>query len=98
MFGPVTVDAQKTRIDFMVRVRFASVVVRKGSLDFALWLTRRVDHPRRGRVEVFSPRIYYTHFALTTPEDIDRELEALVREAYRTGRQEPLPRPSRTAA
>ena len=90
-FGPLTVYAQKTRIVFMVRVRFASVVVRKGSLDFALWLSRRVDHPRRARVEVFGPRILYTHFTLTTPEDIDRELEALVREAYRTGR--PVDRP-----
>ena len=94
--GPVTVYAQKTRIVFMVRVRFASVVVRLRSLDFALWLSRRIDHPRRVRVEVFGPRIFYTHFSLATPAEVDSELEALVREAYRTGRQEHLRSPSRT--
>jgi Domain of unknown function (DUF5655) len=96
--GPLTVYAQKTRIVFMVRVRFASVVVRKRSLDFALWLTRRIDHPRRRRVEVLGRRIFYTHFSLASPEDIDSELESLVSEAYRTGRQVDRPGLLRTAA
>jgi hypothetical protein len=87
MLGPLTVYAQKTRIVFMVRVRFASVVVRKRSLDFALWLTRRVDHPRRGRTEVFGPRIFYNHFRLTSPEEVDESLQMLLREAYGIGRR-----------
>ena len=95
-FGPVTVYAQKTRVVFMVRVRFASLVVRKRPLDFALWLSRRVDHPRPARLEVFGQRIFYTHFSLATPEEINLSLESLIRESYRTGRQEHPRSPSRT--
>jgi hypothetical protein len=84
----LTVYAQKTRIVFMVRVRFASLVVRKGSLDLGLWLTRHVDHPLRTRSERFGANTYYPHFRLTRPGDVDAALRRLMREAYRTGRQE----------
>jgi hypothetical protein len=85
--GPVTVYAQKTRIVMMVRVRFASLVVRKGSLDLGLWLTRKVAHPLLVRTEVFGPRSIYPHFRLTKPEEIDSILMDLICEAYQTGRQ-----------
>jgi hypothetical protein len=88
--GPVTVYAQKTRIVFMVRVRFASVVVRKAALDLGLWLTHPVEHPRLRRTEVFGPHIYYPHLSLTGPGEIDPALIDLICEAYRTGRQEHL--------
>lgn len=88
--GPVTVYAQKSRIVFMVRVRFGGVVVKKHSIDFALWLTRRIEHPRLVKTETFGARSYGAHFRLTRPEDVDRALEGLIREAYKTGRQEHL--------
>jgi hypothetical protein len=88
--GPVTVYAQKTRIVLMVRVRFAGAVVRKHSLDWALWLTRRVEHPLLHRTEVFGPHSYGLQFRLSKPGDIDEQLEALICEAYKTGKQEHL--------
>jgi hypothetical protein len=88
--GYVTVYAQKTRIVFMVRVRFAGVVVRKHSLDWALWLTQRINHPLLQRTEVFGAHSFGLHFRLTKPEDIDDQLEALICEAYKTGKQEHL--------
>jgi hypothetical protein len=74
-----------TRIVFMVWVRFAGVVVRERALDFALWLTRRVDHPRRRRVEILGRRVFFAHFRLTSPEEVDESLAALLRESYGIG-------------
>jgi hypothetical protein len=82
--GPVTVYAQKTRIVIQARVRFAGAVVRREWLDAGLWLKRRVTHPKVCRIEDFGKLGYGVHFRLTAPADIDRRLEALVREAYRT--------------
>lgn len=86
----VTIYAQKTRIVFMVRVRFGSVIVKKHSLDFGLWLTRRATHPLLDRIDLFGPRIYYHRFRLTRPSDIDRNLISLINKAHKTGKQEHL--------
>lgn len=80
--GPVTVYAQKTRIVIQARVRFAGTIVRKGWLDAGLWLRRRVTHPRVHHIEDYGRLGYGVHFHLSTPGDIDRQLVALVREAY----------------
>jgi hypothetical protein len=89
-YGPVTVYAQKTRIVFMVQVRFANLVVRKHWLDFGLWLTRRVEHPLLRKTAVFGPNSFGLGFRLSRPEEIDPALEALIAEAYKTGRREHL--------
>jgi hypothetical protein len=88
--GPVTVYAQKTRIVIQARVRFAGVVVRRGHLDAGLWLKRRADHPRLGRVESFGRLGYGHHFRLRQPSDIDEALGDLMIEAYAIGQQAPL--------
>jgi uncharacterized protein DUF5655 len=87
--GPVTVYAQKTRIVFQTRVRFGGAVVRAGSLDAALWLRRRVEHPRLRRIESFGALGYGVHFTLTQPGDVDASLAALMREAYLLARAGP---------
>ena len=86
--GPATRYAQKTRIVFQVRVRFASVTTRKHGLDATLWLRRRVEHPRVWRVEVLPPGDFIHHFRLTDPPQLDGAFALLVREAYAIGRQE----------
>jgi hypothetical protein len=88
--GPLTVYAQKTRLVFMVRVRFANVVVRKNALDLGLWLIRKAGHPLAKKIEIFGPQSFMPHIILAGSQDIDRELEALVCEAYQTGTQEHL--------
>ena len=80
--GPVTVYAQKTRIVLQARVRFAGAVVRAQWLDAALWLRRRVDHPRVARIEDYGRLGFGVHFRLTAPADIDRRIVGLMREAY----------------
>jgi hypothetical protein len=87
-FGPVTVYAQKTRIVFQARARFAGAVVRTRWLEGALWLKRRADNPRFHRIESILQRDYIHYFRLRSPEDLDEELAGLLREAYAVGRQE----------
>lgn len=88
--GPLTAYAQKTRIVFMVRVRFAGLVTGKRWLYLSLWLARRVAHPTLHRVEVFGPRSFYHHFRLTEPTEVDARLESLICEAYAVGKREYL--------
>ena len=85
--GPVTVYAQKTRIVFQVRVRFTGAVTRQRSLEAGVWLKRRAAHPRLARLEVLG-REYLHYFRFTDPAQLDRAFAALVKEAYRIGRQE----------
>lgn len=87
--GPVTVYAQQTRIVLQSRVRFAGAVVRQGSLDATLWLRRQVGHPLLSRLEDFGRLGYGAHFRLTTPDDIDGALVALVREAFAAAEADP---------
>jgi len=86
--GPATVYAQKTRIVIQARVRFAGAVVRLGHIDARLWLRRRVTHPLLDNVEDFGRLGYVHHFRLTSPDEIDAELQKLMCEAYRVGTQE----------
>jgi len=79
--GTVTIYAQKTRIVCMVDVRFASVVVRKNSLECGLWLDRRVTHPALSRIETFKNAEYH-YFRFNDPSQLDSGFELLVREAY----------------
>ena len=84
-FGPVTVYAQKTRIVFQVRTRFASVVTRKSWIILHLWLKRQADHPLLQRIEMYTYRDYGLIIRLTKIEDIDDALENLIHEAYAIG-------------
>jgi hypothetical protein len=86
--GPVTVYAQKTRIVFQTRVRFAGAVVRREWVDATMWLKRRARHPRLSGVEDLGRLGYGLHFKLERPGDVDPSLAALMREAYAIGRQE----------
>jgi len=84
--GRITVYAQKTRIVFQRRVRFGGAVVRKRSIEGALWLRRRIDHPTLLRVESFGALGWGHTFHLKHPDDIDAKLETLMAEAYEVGR------------
>jgi hypothetical protein len=83
--GPVTVEPQKTRIVFVVRVRFGGVMVRKRSLNAHLWLRRRVEHPRVTHVESFGALGYGIRFNFDRPGQMDDAFVELVREAYAIG-------------
>lgn len=85
--GPVTVYAQKTRIVFQTRVRFAGVMPHKHWLNGGLWLTRRHGHRTVKRVEYVVPRCYLHHLRIESPADMDQDFVALIRSAYAVGQQ-----------
>jgi hypothetical protein len=87
--GPATCYAQKTRIVFQARVRFAGAVTHRDWLEAGLWLRRRVEHPRLRRVESFGRLGYGHYFRLEQVSDLDRAFAALVREAYQAARSKP---------
>lgn len=88
--GPFTVVAQKTRICFQTRVRFAGAVVRRRHVLCSFWLTRRVEHPLFDGVEFIPPRYHVYRMKVTGPGTLAKAkgLVGLVRESYRLGRQE----------
>jgi hypothetical protein len=87
--GPVTIYAQKTRIVFQVRSRFAGCMPRVHWLDCGFWLKRRARHHRVRRIETIEGRDYIHYFRLTRPEELDSRLLELLREAYSVGAQDP---------
>jgi hypothetical protein len=88
--GPITVYAQKTRIVFQARARFTGVVVRSNWLDAAVWLKRRLEHPRFRRIESVTARDHVHYFRILDARDLDEDVRAWVREAYAVGCQEAL--------
>ncbi|HET8623739.1 MAG TPA: DUF5655 domain-containing protein [Gemmatimonadales bacterium] len=90
--GPATCYAQKTRIVFQARVRFAGVVARRQWLEFGLWLRRAVTHPALVRVESFGRLGFGHYFRLRAPADIDDALKALIAEAYTAAHAGPATR------
>lgn len=86
--GPAKVYAQKTRIVFQARARFAGVIVRKSRLEVGLWLKRRREHPRLYRIEFYPPSDYVHRIRLAHLSEMDRTLLSFLKEAYRVGRQE----------
>jgi len=92
--GPFEQVPTKTRIAFMVRVRFAAVnrVRRDGSLVCHVWLKRRVKSPRFTKVELLGRSDWVHHFVLGSEADLDEEFRSWIREAYDVGRQTHLSR------
>lgn len=82
--GPILVIAQKTRIVFMVRVRFGGCTVRRDRLLTGIALARRVDHPRWTKVEELAPGWIAHRFEVRDPHELeDPDLVALICESYR---------------
>ena len=91
--GPATCYAQRSRIVFQTRVRFAGVVVRRRRLDLGFWLHRRVGHPALVRVESFGALGYGHHFRIAAAGDLDPALAALIAEAYANALRPPARAP-----
>lgn len=84
----VEVVAQRTRIVFMVRVRYAGAVVQQRAVQARFALRRQLDSPRVHRVERYGARWIDHHVRLRSLADLDDELRAWLCESYRVGRQE----------
>ena len=89
--GPLIVAPAKTRIGFQVRMFFAAVnKLTDRQLDTHVILTRRLEHPRFHRIETLTPRCHVHYFRVHTPDELDDEVAAWLREAYEVGTQRHL--------
>ncbi len=86
--GPYTVVANKTRLEFMVRVRFAGVdAVSERGLSLSFWLKRRIESPRFRKVEHFGARDWVYHLRLTGIDELDAEVQDWLCQSYEVGCQ-----------
>jgi hypothetical protein len=86
--GPFTFAPAKTRVGFMVRVRFAGVMrLSDRGMTCGFWLKRRVDSPRFTKVEHLERDDWLYTFRVTDPAELDDEVRGWMREAYDVGRQ-----------
>lgn len=83
--GPVRVVPVKTRIAFQVRMSFAAVSLRRDRIAGHIVLARRLKNPRFTKIEYISPRNHVHSFCFFSHEELDREVLAWVRGAYRVG-------------
>ena len=91
--GPFEQVPTKSRIAFMVRVRFAGVArLRKDGLVCGFWLKRQISSPRFSKVELLGKRDWVYQFVLRNEEELDDEVRGWIREAYDVGRQTHLAR------
>ena len=93
-FGPVTVNATRSRVTFQVRMRFAAVERPRGdALRGHAVLTRPVRMEALERVEFLAPSYYLHRFRVRSVDEIEA-LRGLLREAYGVGEQRHVHDPS----
>ncbi len=86
--GPYSVVANKTRLAFMVRVRFAGMsAVSDQGMSFAFWLKERIHSPRFRKVEHYGGRDWGYHVRVTSLGDLDDEVQSWLCRAYEVGCQ-----------
>jgi hypothetical protein len=90
--GPVTMIPQKTRVVFMVRVRYAGAYPRKNSLLCSFALARHVEDPRFIRIEHYAPHFIGHTMRIDSEDQLDAQVQRWLKEAYRVGTQEALKR------
>ena len=96
--GPVTMIPQKSRLVFMVRMRFAGFTVRKSGLRVGLILERRLPpDPRLVAIERFGPFSYGHYFRIDDAGQLDATMQNWIREAYDSGTQKHFERRGRAA-
>ena len=82
-------NVNKSRISFQARVRFAGIPrVTKNGLVGGFWLKHRIESPRFSRVEYLRPNNYVYQFRIMSEKDLDAEVLAWLREAYKVGQQQ----------
>ncbi len=85
--GPLRIVPEKTRIAFQVRMSFAAVSLRRDRIVGHVVLARRLEHPRFTKIEYISPRNHVHSFRVNCHGELDHEVLAWLREAYRVGQQ-----------
>jgi hypothetical protein len=83
--GPLRAVPTKSQINLMARTSFGGLAIRRNHLVLGFVLTRQVESPRLFSTLQLSPRTFAYKVRLESPTDVDDELWAWLREAYRVG-------------
>jgi hypothetical protein len=81
--GPVWEEPKKTSIHLVRRTAFAGVATRKEHLILTLKSDHALKSPRIYRSEKASAARFHHEIKLASPADVDAELAAWLRDAYR---------------
>jgi hypothetical protein len=88
--GPVIEIPQKTRVAFMVRVRFAGAYPRKNYLLCAFALPRRSSEKRFVKIEEYAPHFVGHYIRINAEEELDDQVQKWLHEARSVGTREAL--------
>jgi hypothetical protein len=81
-FGPVVEDPKKTSIHLVNRTAFAGVATRKSAIVLTIKADSDISSPRIHRSEQASARRFHHEVKLTSPNDVDAELDGWLKHAY----------------
>lgn len=73
----------------------AGAAPEKRWLDIGFWLPRRIEHPRFCKIQTIYPKPRVHLLRLTSPELLDEQVAAWLKEAYAVGCQEHVARRER---
>jgi hypothetical protein len=86
--GPYSLVANKTRLEFMVRVRFAGMdTVSEWGMSLSFWLKRRLDSPRFRKVEHLGATNWVYHLRVSSLDELDDEVQRWLCLSYDVGCQ-----------
>lgn len=86
--GPYTVVANKTRLVFMVRVRFAGITaVSDRGMSMSFWLKEQIASPRFRRVDHYTKSDFGHHLRVASLAELDDELQEWLCRSYEVGCQ-----------
>ena len=89
--GPFELSPAKTRVAFMVRVRFAAVLrLSDRGMTCSFWLKRRIRSPRLRKIEHLNANDWFYEFRVASSEELDDEVRGWLRESYEVGQQKHL--------
>lgn len=84
--GPFAYAPARTRVAFMVRVRFLAVTaLSERGMTFHLWLRDRVDAPAVFRIDDISPGAHIHWIRVTRPDELDQAVHELICASYEVG-------------
>lgn len=85
--GPYTIVANKTRLEFMVWVRFAGMdAVSERGVSMSFWLKEQIERPRFRKVAHYDGRDWVYYLRLTSLDD-DEEIQRWLCRSYEVGCQ-----------
>ena len=86
IIGPITLHVLKSRIAFMVKVRFSGVnKLGKDYIQGALWLKEKIVSDKFYKIEFIPPNNYIYHFRISDESFIDDEFKGYMKMAYEIG-------------